>query len=185
MPTLREHAETFLSPDVEPAIRAISPPLYMNCFRRGEKAIYTLYNAGLRTRRAETMLPLPRGGHVFDLLSLEEMPFEAQGGEAILRLSVHPHEVKCFAIMPRLLKAARRRTTLEVEASPDIREGTLFLVFVDERGVRRKAHQAEAKGGRRLTFDLHRLFGTIRGKVLIRLVTEPYDTADETSVLLD
>jgi len=185
MPTLREHAETFLSTDIKPAIRAVSPPLYMNRFRRGRETIYTLYNAGLRTRIAEVRLPLPKGGHVFDLLSLEEMPFERDGDEAILRLAVHPHEVKCFAIMPRLLRATRQGALLEVEISPDAKEGRLLLALVDEKGVRRKVHEVKVRKGReKLKFDLRRLFGSARGKVLLRLISQPHDTASQTAIQL-
>ncbi len=177
MPTLRENAETFLSADVEPAVRAVAPPLYMNRFSRGEKSIYTLYNAGLRTVRAEVVVPLPSNGHVFDLLKLREMTFETGKDGAVLRLAVDPHEVTCFVVCPRVLDVRRQGARLQISLRGSVSGASLVLSAVDARGARvRTVRRAVAPGG--FNVDIAGLLAGTSASGLVVRVCEEHDTID-------
>lgn len=181
-PTLREHAETFLSEDVAPAIQSVSPPLYMNRFRRRAKAIYTLYNAGLRTRRAEVRLPMPANGHVLDLLSLREMPFETQGADAVLRLRADPHEVMCLMVAARLLEATVADGRARIALAPGARGKALCAALIDGEGARRHKQEVNVPGGAEgVTVDLRERFAAAHGRALLRVV-EPHATLDAAVV---
>ncbi|MBC7289633.1 MAG: hypothetical protein H5T86_16655, partial [Armatimonadetes bacterium] len=158
MPTLREHAETFLSTDVQAAVPAVAPPLYMNAFRRREKTIYTVYNAGLRSLEAEVMLPLPAGGHVFDLLELAEVQFERRNDGALLRLTLRPHEVKCFVICPRLVRFEKKDGQLFAVLQRPSPGASLIATAIDERGVRVKT---VSLGSQSSPAEIGRLFSDV------------------------
>ncbi len=95
MPILRKYADVFMSEDVEMAIPVVAPPLYINRFHKGGQTIYTIYNAGLRTHRAEVYLPAPPKGHLSALVG-DTPSYEKRDGQVVLKLTVHPHEVQCL-----------------------------------------------------------------------------------------
>jgi hypothetical protein len=185
MPALRENADTFQSADVFPATTQVEPPLYMNAFTRGSQTIYTVYNAGLRSRRAEIVLHVRPSDHVFDLLRLTEVKCPTGPTPDSLALETHldPHEVQCYLLTPRLMTADLQGDRLTVSLPSGLVGGKLWAALIDDQGVRRDARFIDlAAGAREATLELTRLFGDVRGRVLLR-IAGPHSTADETSVL--
>jgi hypothetical protein len=136
----------------------------------------------LRTRTAEIALPLPTSGHAFDLLALEELPFRARGQEALVRLTLDPHEVKCFLVTPRLMRAAVQGHALRGSLPNGTVGGRLVAALIDDEGVRRQTKEIDTTGDpRQLTINLRDLFGEARGRMLLR-IAGPYATADEMVV---
>jgi len=187
MPTLREHADTFMSEAATPAAPVVAPPIFANIFHRplgfagGEQYIVTLYNAGLRTRLADLPLPVSARQHVFDLLALEEVGARPGPlpGTVNVRVSLDPHEVKCLLVTERVMKADIEGNRLRLSLRRVLERWRLWVALVDAEGVRRAAQAVELRPGQReIVLDLKALFGDLRGKVLVRLA-EPHATADE------
>ncbi|MGB9876284.1 MAG: DUF6259 domain-containing protein [bacterium] len=167
MPTLRENADIFLSEDVEPALPLVSPPLYINRFKKGEQSIYTIYNAGLRTQFAKIRLHLPRNGHIFDLLNLKEIPIRKDGKDALIDLAVNPHDIFCLLIAPRKLSVKLEGNKINVKISEsEARE--LWVARIDEEGARRDIGKFPLRG-KEMTFELRKLFPNLKGHLLFRL----------------
>ncbi|MGC8843929.1 MAG: hypothetical protein ACP5QS_08315, partial [bacterium] len=167
MPTLRENADIFLSEDVEPALPLVSPPLYINRFKKGEQSIYTIYNAGLRTQFAKIRLHLPRNGHIFDLLNLKEIPIRKDGKDALIDLAVNPHDILCLLIAPRKLSVKLEGDKINVKISEsEARE--LWVARIDEEGARRDIGKFPLRG-KEMTFELRKLFPNLKGHLLFRL----------------
>ncbi|MBC7329897.1 hypothetical protein H5T88_06005 [bacterium] len=179
MPTLRENADVFLSEDVEPALPLLSPPLYINRFRRGEQTIYTIYNAGLRTQFANLRLPIPSKGHIFDLLNLREISFIKEGNEAVFDISVDPHDVLCFLITPKKMDLELEGDKLKVNLS-GVKAKELWVAGVDEEGIRRDIQRFPLKG-KEIVIEREKLPSNAR-KLLLRLPL-PHSTEDIVSVV--
>ena len=132
-PTLREHAETFLSDDLAPALPLVAPPLYLNAFRRGPQAIYTVYNAGLRTRTAWVVLDVPNNARLFDLLELTEVEHATRKPGTTWRWDPDPETVR------RLAENAeeRRRGGRELPYADEPDVFDLLSFAPDSSGVRR------------------------------------------------
>ncbi|MBC7327156.1 hypothetical protein H5T87_03455 [bacterium] len=181
MPTLRENADIFLSEDVEPALPLLSPPLFINRFRKGEQMIYTIYNAGLRTQFAQLRLPLPRNGHIFDLLNLKDVNFHKKGEEAVIDIEVDPHNVLCYLVTPRLMRVEKKDGKLKVEfIGTSIKAKELLLTRIDEEEVRRdtKRFPLDQKV---LFIDLEKHFPQWKGKILLRIAL-PHSTEDIATI---
>ena len=175
MPTLRENADIFLSEDIDPALPILPPPLYINRFRRGEQAIYTVYNAGLRTQFAKLYIQLPRNGHVFDLLNLKEMPIKHDKNGTAVDICVDPHDVLCFIATPKVLNAEIEGKKLKVTfAGAKARE--LWLAKVDESGIRQNVQKFWVNG-KEFAIDLEKISPTLDGRLLVRLAF-PRSTED-------
>ncbi len=169
MPTLRENADVFLSEDVEPALPILSPPLYINRFSKGEQTIYTIYNAGLRTQVAKLRIPLPQSGHIFDLLKLEELRFQKKGKEALIDISVDPHDVLCLLVAPKLMEVKAKGEKLFVKlAKGKIEAKELWIAKIDEEGVRKDIQRFPLKETE-FIIDLKKYYTETKGRFLLRL----------------
>lgn len=139
IPTLRENAEIFISGDVKPALPKLSPPLFTNRFREGEHAIHTIYNAGLWTHFSKQFIPIPKDGHIFDLLNLREVRFRKEGKIAVVDVSVDPHDVLCLLVTTKIIElkvVEGKKLSLRLK-NDKIRDAELRIARIDEEGVRR------------------------------------------------
>lgn len=176
LPTLRENADIFLSEDVEPALPILPPPLYVNRFSKGGQSIYTIYNAGLRTHFAKLRVPLPRNGHIFDLLKLDEVAFIKKGKEALIDIAVDPHEVLCFLVTPKAMEVLVEEGRLKVNLKREPSARELYVMRVDDEGIRRDTRKLLLKE-KEASIDMAQNFSSLKGRYLLR-IGSPHWTED-------
>ena len=167
MPTLRENADIFLSEDVDPALPMLSPPLYINRFRKGEQTIYTIYNAGLRTQNAKLYLKLPKNFHVFDLINLREIEVKFDKNLAFVDISVDPHDVLCIFVTPKVMNVKVEGKKLRITLS-GAKAKELWLAKVDESGVRQNLKKFSVSG-KEFEIDIDEISPNLDGCLLVRL----------------
>jgi len=118
-------------------------------------------------------------GHIFDLLNLKEISFKKEGNEAVLDISVDPHDVLCFLITPKRMELKLEGDKIRVNL-PGVKAKELWVAVIDEEGIRRDIRRFPVKG-KEIVIEREKPSLNAR-KFLLRLPL-PHSTEDIASVV--
>lgn len=98
---LRTHADAFTSEEVEPLVETRIPLVFANRFSTGEKTVWTLFNAGYRTRRGVVLeVRDGTGARYADAWNDTPIEPEIDGQTARIPYEIGPRSVGCIIREP-------------------------------------------------------------------------------------
>jgi hypothetical protein len=122
---LRENDDVYQDGTAEPLVPTLQSYVYANRFHSRDKTLIHLYNATQHTVDGPVFrLQLEPTQHLFDMLTLREVPLQVERGIAVLERYMPRDTATCVALLPRKLQVSMREGALHVSVSdpePDCR----------------------------------------------------------------
>ncbi|NUQ23514.1 MAG: SUMF1/EgtB/PvdO family nonheme iron enzyme [Saprospiraceae bacterium] len=173
---LRENSGAFLSKNLTPLWPTRLDSVYVNAWRNGRKALYTVFSLRPEGYRGPLLeAPVPKGYHCVDLWRHEEAPLTNCGRKPCLtvqldafdRSDLHTNNegaVGALAVFPRLLETALEGAALAIRATG----GEVLRIWEGDPAYDKTHLELLASDTATLVF-LSDIFGKISGKYVVQL----------------